>query len=123
MKKIISLVLAAALLLSLAACSGAGNRSPGTTTVEIFALSFGDLAIVAAPYEMFCATGMNIKAGSPFKMTLVSTIANGGHGYFPTEYAWDYGCYEQYSSSYVRGTAENLEAAYLDMLKDLHGQY
>ena len=99
------------------------NRESGFGTFNLFALSFGDLAVVGAPYEMFCASGMNIKEGSPFKMTIISTIANGGNGYFPTEFAWDYGCYEQYSSNYVRGTAEKLEAAFIDMLNGLHEQY
>ncbi len=105
------------------AIMSAGNRQPGGKEFDLFTVSFGDLAFVAAPCEMFNQTGVAIKTASPFKMTMIATIANGGEGYFPTAEAWDYGCYEQYSSSYVRGTAENMAETYIDMLEDLHGQY
>ncbi len=99
------------------------KRQPGFSDVDLFVLSFGDLAVVAAPYEMFCASGMNIKEGSPFDMTIIASVGNGGNGYLPTEFAWDYGCYEQYSSNFVRGTAEQMETAFIQMLNDLHSQY
>lgn len=98
-------------------------KLPQKKTFEIFTLSFGDLAFVGAPYEMFCQSGMDIKAGSPFKTTIIASIGNGSNGYMPTTVAWDYGCYEQYNSSYVRGTAEKLVDEFVKMLKDLHSQY
>ena len=106
-----------------AAIITADELPEGGNNFDIFALSFGDLAFIAAPYEMFNQSGVAVKEGSPFKMTMIASIANGGEGYLPTAVAWDYGCYEQYSSSYARGTAENLVDAYVGMLKDLHGQY
>ena len=58
------------------------------------------------------------------QLSLVACGANnGGNGYLPTEFAWDYGCYEQYSSNFVRGTAEQMETAFIQMLNDLHSQY
>lgn len=95
---------------------------PETKTFEIFALSFGDVAFIGAPYEMFDTSGMKIKEDSPFEVTIVSTIANGGQEYLPSQMAWDYGCYEQYNSNYVAGTAEKLVDAYLGMLNELHGE-
>ncbi len=105
------------------AIMSAGKRSEGGNDFDLYAISFGDLAFIAAPCEMFNQTGVAIKTESPFKMTMIASIANGGQGYLPTEEAWDYGCYEQYSSTYVRSTAENMAKTYIDMLEDLHGQY
>lgn len=96
-------------------------KLPETRSFDLFALSFGDIAFVAAPYEMFSESGEAIKAASPFKMTLIATIANGGQEYMPTQTAWDYGCYEQYNSNYDRGTAEKLVEEYGKMLETLHG--
>lgn len=96
---------------------------PEEKSFHIFGIGLGDIVIVSAPYEMFCDTGMAIKAASPFKNTIVCTIANGANGYLPTEQAWDYYCYERHNSDFVRGTAEEVEAAFTDMIKKLHEQY
>lgn len=95
---------------------------PKTQTFEIFALSFGDVGFIGAPYEMFDTNGMEIKEGSPFEMTIVATIANGGEEYIPSQFGWDHGCYEQYTSHYAAGTGELLRDAYLSMLNELHGE-
>ena len=97
-------------------------KLPESIDFELFALSFGDIAFIGAPYEMFCDTGMAIKEGSPFKMTIVSTIANGSNSYMPTVTAWDYNCYEKNQCNFVRGTAEKLGDEFIGMLKDLHSQ-
>ncbi len=99
------------------------EKLPARQSFNLFVLSFGDLAFVAAPYEMFCQSGMDVKNNSPFKTTVVASLANGSNSYMPTTVAWDYGCYEQYNSNYVRGTAEKLVEEFGKMLNDLHGQY
>lgn len=96
---------------------------PPTKSMDLFAISFGDLAFIGAPYEMFCETGTNIKAASPFKTTVVCYIANGSNGYLPTEQAWDFYCYERHNSSFTRGTAELCEAEFIKMLNGLYEQY
>lgn len=53
-----------------------------------------DFAIVTNPVELFCEIGMNIKAGSPFKHTMVGTLTNGASGYVPTAKSFELGGYE-----------------------------
>ena len=83
------------------------------------AIAVGELAFVAAPYEMFSVTGEYIKENSPFTMTVVCTIANGGNGYFPDDSVFEYGSYESDTSKYIRGTAEGLADRFLEMLNEV----
>lgn len=95
------------------------NKSYGVTEdVYIGAVSFGDVAFVAAPYEMFDTNGMEIKSGSPFKMTFVLTNAGGAHAYVPAIGIVENGGYEVYTTKYVFGTAEMFVSEFLDILKD-----
>jgi hypothetical protein len=48
------------------------------------AISIGGTALVAIPGELFCQFGLDIKAGSPFRQTMVVGTANGCVGYLPT---------------------------------------
>ena len=85
--------------------------------LEIAAFSFGDVGGVVVPYEMFDTSGMQIKAGSPFKKTFIFGYAFPGNGsYIPDEKAFDNEGYETNQCRFVRGSAEKLVAAYLDML-------
>jgi hypothetical protein len=51
--------------------------------IPIQALRLGDLAVIAAPMELFSDTGVAIRAASPFAETLVLGYSNGYHGYLP----------------------------------------
>ena len=71
---------------------------------------------------MFDTNGMEIKEGTPFEMTFIISYAWPAYmGYIASELAWTHGGYECDNSVYVRGTAEELVAAYLGMLKELKG--
>ena len=83
----------------------------------IAALSFGDLGFVSVPYEMFDTNGMQVKEGSPFKMTFVLTNADGWAAYIPSAEAIPHGGYEVYTTKYVFGTAEQMVDELLTMLK------
>lgn len=92
-----------------------------TAEIEhMVAIAVGDLAFVAAPYEMFDQDGVYIKEESPFKMTIVCTIANGGYGYMPTLETFEYNGYEADTSKYIPGTAEALAEQFVQMLEQLH---
>ena len=39
--------------------------------------------------------------------------------YLPSTDAYDYGCYESYTSVFAKGTAENLQVRYVEMLESL----
>ena len=96
------------------------NGSWGPTKINLYieTLSFGDLAFVAAPYEMFDTNGMQIKDASPFNMTFILTCAGGAGGYIASaEAVSTYGGYEVYRTDFAYGTAEKLVDEYLKMLK------
>jgi len=97
-----------------------------TKPLSIAAISIGDVAFVTAPYEMFDTNGQEIKAGSPFAMTFVNTLANigsttadGHKGYIPSLLGYTNGGYSADITDYIEGTGEVLVADYLDMLQQL----
>ena len=91
-----------------------------TYPFDIEAIAIGDVGFTVAPYEMFDTTGMNIKKGSPFEMTVLIGYATGSYGYIPTKEAYANGGYEAHNCYYVPGTAEELEGLYLGMLNQLY---
>ena len=92
-----------------------------TAEIPISAFSLGDVAFVAAPYEMFNSKGMEIKNFSPFEVTFISTYTNGGHGYLPDEKTTNaYQSYEQTQTRYVLGTADLISLEHSAMLKELY---
>jgi hypothetical protein len=58
------------------------------------AIRIGDLALCALPGEPFCQTGLDLKAKSPFKPTVMVGMANDYAGYLPTEEQHALGGYE-----------------------------
>ena len=86
------------------------------------AISFGDLAFVSAPYEMFDTNGMQIKDGSPYKSTFVLTCSGGAQGYVPSYEAYTiYGGYEVDNTEIACGEAEKMVAEFLRMLNSFRG--
>jgi hypothetical protein len=91
-----------------------------TETFSLSAISFGDLAFATTPYEMFDTNGMEVKDGSPFKMTFMVSCTNGSWSYIAADHAYENGGYEVYNCKFVRGTAEEVVA---ELLKLLNKQY
>jgi hypothetical protein len=89
---------------------------PPTRSVTMTAISIGDAAFVAAPYEMFDTNGMQIKQGSPFARTFVCTLANDYIGYVPSAYGFSHGCYEADCCALAPGSGEELAMEYIKML-------
>lgn len=54
-----------------------------STELILQALRVGDLGITALPNEVFCLTGLKLKARSPFPLTMNIELANGTEGYIP----------------------------------------
>lgn len=92
---------------------------PQSTTMEINAIRVGGMAFITAPIEMFAAHGSHIKDNSPFDITFVCTCSNDAKGYIPTMDAYDYGCYESYTSTFAKGVGEALAEKYVELLKGL----
>jgi hypothetical protein len=53
------------------------------TELKLQALRIGDMGIAALPNEVFCLTGLKLKARSPFPLTMNISLANGAEGYIP----------------------------------------
>ena len=53
------------------------------TELKLQALRIGDFGITALPNEVFCLTGLKLKARSPFPLTMNIELANGAEGYIP----------------------------------------
>lgn len=87
-----------------------------TKEIPISTVSIGDISFATAPYEMFDTNAQYIKNNSDSKMTFILEITNGGYGYFPSEKAFDYGCYEADTARYEKGSAEKIATKLVSML-------
>jgi hypothetical protein len=93
-----------------------------TVPVEIFATAIGDdIALLAVSVEMFAATGLAIKAGSPFAQTLVSGYSGPSGGYLPTAEAYPLGGYEIEITPFAPNAADVAVEASIDVLRELKG--
>ena len=95
------------------------SKLPPTGSFEVNVCSFGGVGFVAAPHEMFNATGRYIKENSPFAFTVISTTTNDYHHYFPTKEAYAYGCYESFTARFASGVAEDMQVKYVELLKEV----
>lgn len=90
---------------------------PAVGSYELNAVRIGGLAFVTAPYEMFSSSGRYIKDNSPIDMTMVFSCSNMYGAYFPTQAAFEYGCYESWTAYYAPGCAEATAAKFVEMLQ------
>ena len=97
--------------------SRAKNGDP--ITIELNAVSIGNFAFIAAPYEMFAANGRYIKENSPAGLTFIISCANQSNGYIPSKEAYVYGCYESHTSDFAPGTGEKAQDAFIELLNSL----
>jgi hypothetical protein len=84
--------------------------------VQVFRID-SETAIVGLPGEIFVELGQAIKKASPFKKTIVISIANDRPSYVPTRRAFTEGSYEVTNSRVKAGTGEMLVEAALDLLR------
>ena len=89
--------------------------------VPLYALAFGELGMVFAPYEMFDTIAMGVRDQSPFPMTMVATCSNDSMSYVPTPPSWDWEYkYEVRITKFEKGTAEEHQEKFVDMLSELY---
>jgi len=94
-------------------------------SMELNAISLGDIGFVTAPYEMFDTHGKQIREASPYGTTFVLTYANGRFGYIATEETWNYTtadgriAWELVLGYVTKGTGEQLVQKFVAMLKGL----
>ncbi len=98
------------------------EHGPDHFTMPVSAISIGTtLAFAGFPGEPFTWMGCEVKAKSPFAMTVPACTTNGSRGYFPVESAYAEGGYEAATSRFAPGSAERLVAGQLEQLKSLYG--
>ena len=101
-----------------------GNREP-SENVEIQVIGVGDIAFSGYPCELFTEFGLKTKGESPFQETFVIELANGWHGYIPTQEAFTHGGYETrlgYTSRLVPEAGDRMCETALKLLKILAGR-
>ena len=101
-----------------------GIREP-FEKVEIQVIGVGDIAFTGYPGELFTEFGLKTKAESPFQETFVIELANGWHGYIPTQEAFTHGGYETrlgYTSRLVQEAGDRMCETTLKLLKILAGK-
>ena len=73
------------------------NHRDGTSLIQLpvrFLRINDDIAVWAAPVELFCEISNEIRDRSPFPFTFYYGYTNGWLGYLPTEKEWAHGGYE-----------------------------
>ena len=96
------------------------KNGPDHFDLLVSSVTIGDsIAFAGLPCEPYVDIGRDIKAQSPFKMTIVSCLTNGSEGYIPSTKAHAEGGYEGLSSRYAAPTGDKLVAAEVGQLKEL----
>jgi hypothetical protein len=96
------------------------ERYEGRLPQEIQAIRLDpDTAVVTLPHEVFVELGIAIKAGSPFKRTVVVSLANDLDFYIPTRRAFEEGHYEPTTCPLEPGCGERLVQAALNVLHEV----
>lgn len=97
------------------------RRKGEPLAAEVQVITLGkDLAWVGLPGEIFVELGKSIKLRSPFRRTIIASLANGALGYVPDRRAYPQGAYEVISSRFAPGGGEAMVEAAVDMLLDAH---
>ncbi len=89
--------------------------------VEVSLYTLGDIAIAGVAPELSSTTGTDIRKESPYSMTIVATLVNGGEKYMPESSAYDRITYEAMNSKFAKGSAEILKKELIEVLKDKKG--
>ena len=89
--------------------------------LPLYGISIGkSVAFGGFPGEPFNDIGKRVKKESPFKITLLSCLANGSRGYFPFSDAYKTGGYESATSPFGPSVADDLIAGKLKLLNELY---
>ena len=97
------------------------NR-PENGEIPLACYAIGDIAITAAPFEMFCQTEKKLREDSPFAFTFTCGYSNDSQSYMPAADCFDNLGYEVAVCHYVKGTAEAISAKQLELLNALYAE-
>lgn len=98
----------------------AKSKLGATFDLNIDVVSIGDeVGITFVPFEQFDTNSCFIIENSPFKYTIANAYTNGRNGYIPSNYGYDYGCYESDTTKFQKGTGEAIASQLVTMLQQL----
>lgn len=83
------------------------QNAPDNYTFTLSAIRLGSLVFAGLPGEPFCEIGKRIVSESPYDMTMVCALTDGGEIYFPTGNIYDEGGYEA-RSTYIKKGADDI---------------
>lgn len=94
--------------------------APDHNDMDLRVMAIGpQVSFLFAPYEMFAEHGSYMRENTAYDITFIASCTDGGEGYLPSLAAFEYGCYESYTTNFARGTGEELAETYLDMLQKM----
>ncbi|HCE11675.1 MAG TPA: alkaline ceramidase [Enterococcus sp.] len=88
----------------------------GEQTISVQLLRLGSIAIVMMKPELISITGEQIRQASPFDLTLIATMINGGQKYMADERSYCRFTYEAMNSMFAKGSAEFVRDAIVEKL-------
>jgi hypothetical protein len=92
---------------------------PYEAEVQVIALG-REVAFVGLPGEIFVELGRSIQLRSPYRHTVVVSLANGNLGYVPDLRAYPQGAYEVNSTRLAAGGGEKMADTAVRLLLELH---
>lgn len=101
-------------------------RGPDTRQLPLQAFRIGDLGIATFPNETFNASGLAVRAKSPFAITMNIGLANDLAGYLPTASEFEVGGYTTWrarTSCLAVDTEEKVVATLQGLVQGLHAEH
>lgn len=95
------------------------ENGPDAFEFNLSAIRLGNIAIAGLPGEPFCEIGKRIREDSPFDMTFVCVLTDGGETYFPTGTVYNERCYESTSTPIKKGADDILVNNMTELLNEL----
>jgi hypothetical protein len=90
----------------------------GTINVPLTAITCGDIAFCAFPYEMFDTNGKECRDASPFKLTFICSLTGDALRYIGSAEAYKNGGYEIWSGRFRPGSGEEFVGEMLRLLNE-----
>lgn len=88
-------------------------------TTSIYALTFGDIALIAVQPELCSITASEIRKKSPYSITFIATMVNGMAKYMADEKSYERMSYEAMNSGFWKGSAELLRDEAINLLQEM----
>ena len=96
------------------------EKEPDEIPFPVSAIVVGNtLCFTGLPCEPFTDLGRQVKAGSPYRMTLFTCLTNGSFGYLPTAEGCTGDSYESNSTIFAPTAAERVVKAQLGLIRSL----